>query len=508
MKNMDGSCLLYAVTDRRWLDGRALEEDVEAAILGGVTMVQLREKELPDDAFEEEARRVQQVCRRYGVPLIINDNVALAVKIGADGVHVGQSDMKAGDVRALIGPGRILGVTAKTVEAARAAEAAGADYLGSGAVFGTDTKPDAVPMEHALFEEICRSVAIPVVAIGHINAGNLARLSGRGMKGFAIVSGIFAEKDITSACRELRVLAEAAAGSPDYTALIRATLGTMHRTRPVIQCITNVITANDCANALLAIGASPTMAHHPEEMEDFARISDALVLNMGATESIAAMRIAAENAAELSHPVVIDPVGCAGSAFRRRMVRELIRLSHPACIRGNAAEIRALALDTDTGRGVDDLSGGGCSAGEETSVGERTMAAEGSGGASERREQRSLMDVIRDARALSAASGAIVIASGGTDVVVYQDAVRLISRGTEEMARITGSGCMLSSLLGAFLTAGQTIDHAAACCAFIGMCGEEAAARTKEEEGGTGTFRVRFIDALSRLRTGERPVSV
>lgn len=478
MKLTDRHCLLYAVTDRRWLNGRTLAGDVEAAILGGVTMVQLREKDLPEADFEKEALEVQRVCRKYGVPFLINDNVSLAVRIGADGVHVGQKDMKACDVRALIGPDMILGVTAKTVRQAKEAEAAGADYLGSGAVFGTETKPDAVPLDHALFESICRSVSIPVVAIGNVQAGNLALLSGRGMKGFAIVSGIFAQDNITAACRRLRTLAEAAVGTPDYEPLIREVMEKIRRKRPVVQCITNVITANDCANALLAVGASPTMAHHPEEMEDFARISDALVLNMGATESIEAMRTAGRIAAALGHPAVIDPVGCAGSVFRRRIVKELIETARPACIRGNASEIRALAMDMNTAKGVDD---------PETGIQEDSNAA----------NRPALEETIRAARKLSAASGAIVIASGETDIVVHGETLRFISRGTEDMARITGSGCMLSSLLGAFLSAGQTEEAAAACCAFMGICGEAASRKTREEHGGTGTFRVRLIDALS-----------
>lgn len=478
MKFTEKHCLLYAVTDRRWLGGRTLAEAVEDAVLGGVTMVQLREKDLPEADFEKEALAVQRVCRKYGVPFLINDNAALAVRIGADGVHVGQQDMKARDVRALIGPDMILGVTAKTVRQAREAEEAGADYLGSGAVFGTDTKPDAVPLDHALFADICRSVSIPVAAIGNVQEGNLALLSGRGMKGFALVSGIFAQDDITAACRRLRVLAEAAVGTPDYELMIREVLEALRRKRPVVQCITNMITANDCANAILAIGASPTMAHHPEEMEDFARISDALVLNMGATESIEAMRTAGRLAASQDHPVVIDPVGCAGSAFRRRIAKELIETARPVCIRGNASEIRALAMDINTGRGVDDPDAG---------------ATEGKNSAG----PPAFDETFRAARALSAASGAIVIASGAVDVVVKGETMRFISRGTEDMARITGSGCMLSSLLGAFLSVGQTAEHAAACCAYMGICGEAAARKTREEHGGTGTFRVRLIDALS-----------
>jgi thiamine-phosphate diphosphorylase len=199
--------LLYAVTDRSHLCGSTLPEQVEAALQGGASMIQLREKNLPVEAFEAEAREVLALCRRYGVPLLINDDAALAAKIGADGVHVGQNDMDPREARALLGPDAIIGVTARTKEQALKAEEAGADYLGSGAVFGTSTKPDAIPLSLDRFQEICESVSIPVVAIGGITSGNIMALRGRKMSGFAVVSGIFAAKDIEEETGKLLVAA-------------------------------------------------------------------------------------------------------------------------------------------------------------------------------------------------------------------------------------------------------------------------------------------------------------
>ena len=194
---------LYAVTDRTWLGNETLYEQVEKALKGGVTLVQLREKELDEETFEKEGRELLELCHRYHVPLIINDNVALAKKINADGVHIGQSDMAMQHARELLGADKIIGVTAKTVEQAKAAQAAGADYLGSGAVFGTSTKADAKPMELALFQKICESVEIPVVAIGGISGDNVLQLKGRKMAGIAVVSGIFACEDIEKGTAEL-----------------------------------------------------------------------------------------------------------------------------------------------------------------------------------------------------------------------------------------------------------------------------------------------------------------
>lgn len=208
MKFAESMLRLYAVTDRSWLGEQTLYEQVELALRGGATCVQLREKELDRDGFYREAKELKTLCARYGVPLIINDNVALAMEVNADGVHVGQEDMDAQDVRSLIGPGKILGVTAKTIEQAQNAQRNGADYLGSGAVFGSTTKWNAKPMSRELLQSICESVTIPVVAIGGIHRGNIATLAGTGIRGAAVVSGIFAAADIEEECRVLRAEVE------------------------------------------------------------------------------------------------------------------------------------------------------------------------------------------------------------------------------------------------------------------------------------------------------------
>ena len=200
--------LLYAVTDRAWTGRQTLYEQVEAALKGGVTCVQLREKALDGDAFLREAKELRALCRRYGVPFIVNDNVEVAVACGADGVHVGQEDMAAGEVRRRVGEDMLLGVSVHTVEQARQAVREGADYLGLGAVFPTGTKTDADRMSGETLRAICGAVEIPVVAIGGINRDNLLQLSGSGVDGVALVSAIFSAEDIEGACRELRALAE------------------------------------------------------------------------------------------------------------------------------------------------------------------------------------------------------------------------------------------------------------------------------------------------------------
>ena len=215
MKFKREHCILYGVTDRKWLKGESLCSQVEKALKGGATMIQLREKTLGGEEFRREALQIQKLCGEYGVPFLINDNVMLACEIDADGVHVGQKDMSVSDARRLLGPGKIIGATAKTVEQAVRAQAEGADYLGSGAVFGTETKGDAVRMDHELLDKICESVKIPVVAIGGISRENILELKGRKMAGMAVVSGIFGCDDIEKGTAELKKLALEVLKIPD-----------------------------------------------------------------------------------------------------------------------------------------------------------------------------------------------------------------------------------------------------------------------------------------------------
>lgn len=204
MKCAKENLLLYAVTDRHWLNGRTLKEVVLESLEGGVTMLQLREKHLDEAHFLEEAKELQTLCRSWHVPFLINDNVEIALAMEADGVHVGQSDMAAGDVRKKLGDDKIIGVSAQTVEQALLAEKAGADYLGVGAVFPTSSKDDANEVTYETLKAICSAVSIPVVAIGGITQENVHRLAGSGICGAAVISAIYAEPNIKKAAAELK----------------------------------------------------------------------------------------------------------------------------------------------------------------------------------------------------------------------------------------------------------------------------------------------------------------
>ena len=196
--------LLYAVTDRHWLNGRTLVDVVKESLDGGVTMIQLREKSLDEGKFLEEAKELQALCRERHVPFIVNDNVDIAKAMDADGVHVGQDDMAALDVRAKLGPDKLIGVSAHTVEEALLAEKQGADYLGVGAVFPTSSKSDVGEMSYETLKAICKAVSIPVVAIGGVSGENVGKLAGSGICGVAVISAIYAAKDVKAAAADLK----------------------------------------------------------------------------------------------------------------------------------------------------------------------------------------------------------------------------------------------------------------------------------------------------------------
>ncbi len=200
--------LLYAVTDRFWTGDKSLYEQVEEALIGGVSCLQLREKELEHDDFLNEAFEIKKLCKAYNVPFIINDNVTVAMECSSDGIHVGQHDMRVCDVRSIVGENMLLGVSVQTVSEALDAQKNGADYLGVGAVFKTSTKSDADSVSYETLKKICSAVDIPVVAIGGITKDNILSLCNSGIDGVALVSAIFSSSDIQNECRKLKKLAQ------------------------------------------------------------------------------------------------------------------------------------------------------------------------------------------------------------------------------------------------------------------------------------------------------------
>lgn len=440
---------LYAITDRRWLkEDECLENKVEEAILGGAGIVQYREKELKGNELRSQALKVKEVCNRYGVPLIINDDVELAAGIGADGVHVGRSDMGIADARRILGSDKIIGATAKTEEQAKEAYSAGADYLGSGAVFGSETKADAKHLSHELLTSITKCVPIPVVAIGGIDETNVSELKGIPIAGVAVIHGIFGRKNIRQA-----------------TASIRCHL----YERPVVQCITNHVTVNDVANVVLAMGASPIMAHHIKEVNEVQEKASALLLNLGATDDYDAMKEAMKTAIRYTHPVIIDPVGVAVSSFRRIQAEELLKIGIPACIRGNYSEILALFREKETLNGLDD---------------DRTYD-----------NIEEMKDVVCK---YAKRTGTIVAASGVTDIISDGKTTVCIETGHSMQRQITGSGCMLSAAIASQIAVGTHIElpYIAGTCKYIGDRAAKAAEEMMREEKGNMSFRTCFVDSI------------
>lgn len=214
-KTVQEATLLYAITDRAWLKpGETLEEQVETILANGATCLQIREKHLDDKAFLAEALRIKPICEAYDVPLIINDNVAIAKACDADGVHVGQNDMEIAAARAILGPDKWIGTSAHNVAEALKAKENGCDYMGSGAVFGSNTKTDAGTLDHQELRRICQATGLPVVAIGGITADNAARLAGTGVDGIAVISALFAQPDKAAATRQMLELARRVVNTP------------------------------------------------------------------------------------------------------------------------------------------------------------------------------------------------------------------------------------------------------------------------------------------------------
>ncbi|MBS6445143.1 MAG: thiamine phosphate synthase [Ruminococcus sp.] len=196
-------CILYAITDRTWLNGHSLEDVVEQSLMGGVDIIQLREKNLDFNSFLESAIKIKKLTEKYNVPLIINDNIEVCRQSNADGVHIGQGDTPLFKARKILGKDKIIGVTAKTIQQALEAQLNGADYLGVGAMFGSTTKKDAIPLTFQQLADIRKSVTIPIVAIGGINANNIDKFANTNVDGIAVVSAIYGQTDIKSATENL-----------------------------------------------------------------------------------------------------------------------------------------------------------------------------------------------------------------------------------------------------------------------------------------------------------------
>ncbi|KAI1291637.1 hypothetical protein EDD11_008838 [Mortierella claussenii] len=500
---------LYLVTDSGLNHpSRTLLQSVEDSIQGGVTLVQLREKELSTPDFIDLARKVHDITKKYNVPLLINDNLEVALAIDAEGAHVGQDDISCTEARRLLGPNKILGLSTGTPEEALKALADGADYIGIGTCFMTQTKSPKRTLGpigvRTILEALPRDHTLKTVVIGGIKEDNTRRVvehsaasNGRILDGVAVVTGIVSAKDAKIASeallKEFKTGYENASrysqGQGKIQLMAQGTsveetlkkfpelLKTLREKSPLTHHISNYVVMNDTANATLALGGSPIMAPSASEAEDLSKVVSSVVLNIGTlTDSfVDCMLEAGKHANAQSKPVIFDPVGAGATSFREATTRRILNHVHVDIIKGNAGEISTIAkivgCDTESiaMRGVDSLGSG-------------------------------FSNPAAVVQAVAKREKCVVAMTGKVDYV--SDGVRTVTieNGHEYQGRITGSGCMSASSIASFAAISPS-DHFAAAVAGIlalNLAGEHAGAR--DDVRGPGTFRAAFIDEMANLK--------
>lgn len=467
-KNIDYS--MYLVTDRDILKGRDLNKAVEESILGGTTVVQLREKHINDEEFLKIAIELKKVTDKYKIPFIINDNVNVAKLVDADGVHIGQSDDNLAHAREVLGPNKIIGVSVGTIEEAIKAEKGGADYLGIGTIFFTATKDDInVPLELDGLSEIVRSIEIPNVAIGGIHLDNVEDVMRTGTDGVAIISEILGREDIRKASENLLTKIKKGAREMEKN-LLGTVVEKVREKQPIVFHITNTVTINDCANITLAMGASPLMSFCEEELEDILSFSSSLVINIGTMDKPMRDMVvkAGQIANRLGKPVILDPVGVGASAMRKNLVEDLIKNVKFAVIKGNMAEIKSIAgMKNDSNRGVDSVE-----------------------------ELENADEIAKD---LALRLNTVIALTGKQDIVTDGEKVAKINNGTPILGKVTGTGCMSASLVGS--TCGATDNYfvgATTAIAIMGISGEIAESGLIKGQGNA-SLRVGIIDSVYNM---------
>ncbi|CAO3658297.1 unnamed protein product [Umbelopsis ramanniana] len=414
----------------------------------------ITEKNLDTRPFIELARKTKEITQKYNVPLIINDRVDVALAVDAEGVHVGQDDMTLAQVRNFIGPNKIIGVSVNNVQEAQDAISGGADYLGIGAVWFTSTKKlSKKPLGVDGVQTILQSMGdtnVQTVAIGGINQQNTPQLmvkssvEGRHLDGVAVVSAIMSSTEPKQTCKDFADIVRqycskcikvgtATQEHPDTNEMIEdiiKLIPTIRQKVPMVHHITNNVVINDNANATLALGASPIMATHPEDVKDLASVNGAMVLNMGTVDETItnSMVLAAQENVIHGHPVIFDPVGACATNLRRKVSARFLQECEFTVIKGNAGEILGLAGKTGKSRGVD-------------SVGtyDESIAAQ------------AVKELATKHKCVVGMTGVIDYVSDGQRVIALEN-------GHELMASITGSGCMATTVVGCF-AAGKFLCH-------------------------------------------------
>ena len=457
---------LCLVTDRKILGEKDIVQAVEESIEGGVTMVQLREKDATPEEFYQIALRVKAITDRYSIPLIINDDVLLADKIDAAGVHIGQNDMEPGEARKILGDKKIIGVSVSSMEEIQNTDLSLLDYVGVGPIFPTLSKGDASePMGLENLKKMAESYQIPMIGIGGIEADNIAEIIHAGIDGAALITGILADKNISSAAKNLREEVDRALVMREFKKILENT----RENNPLVYNLTNSVTMNDCANVTLAVGASPLMSFCLEEMEEILSMASSVVINIGTMEPhMREMALEVGKIANrLKKPIVLDPVGAGASKVRKKFVEELLENVKFHVVKGNLAEIKSLLNLDSASHGVDSL---------ET---EDNGAEVG--------------------RLFYEKYGTTVAITGKVDYIVHGSKTIAVYNGDEKMRKITGTGCMTASIIGGFLSEGESFWGASLGIISMGISGEIAL----ENSRGLSSFKIELIDALSNITLEE-----
>ncbi|KAF4653994.1 hypothetical protein FOZ61_005094 [Perkinsus olseni] len=469
---------VYACTNGKF--SLELPRMVASAIAGGATCVQLRLKDVSTGDYIKLAKETKKAMPSH-VPLIIDDRVDVCLASGADGVHVGDSDMPVKDARSIIGPDKILGVsTYGRREDAIAAIQDGADYIATGAVYPTVTKPGAVAKgldQIDVLKEALKATGktLPIVAIGGISPVTAIDCVQRGADGVCAVSQIFdswespesrARKFLKSYCSGMEIRSKLSTHGRYDGGRVAGLWAKLAQAGPLTQCITNYVSMNFMANALLAAGASPAMAHAKEEAPQFLEMAGALNVNIGTLSSnwVDSMRACAKKATETGKPWVLDPVAAGATTFRTGVATELLSYK-PTILRGNGGEILALAGETGAVKGVDSTVGSDAA--------------------------------LEAAKHIARKFGSVVCISGATDFVTDGNRVIEVCHDVPMLPSITATGCTLSALMTSFcVVAEDPIDAAVAACAGWSLAAQEASVRAE----GPGSLAVELLNTLPKLR--------
>ncbi|OAA38119.1 Hydroxyethylthiazole kinase [Metarhizium rileyi] len=473
---------VYLVTDSTpaILGDKDLVGVVEASLRGGATVVQYRDKTSAREDLVATARKLHRLTRSYGVPLLINDRVDVAVEVGCEGVHIGQDDMALEQARELLGPGKTIGATASSEEEAIRACEAGADYLGLGTVYSTTTKKDTksiigpsgvCSILTALHE--AGHASIPTVCIGGINASNAPSVLAasasphKALDGVAVVSAIIAAENPAAVTRDLL--------GKVITAKIPAVIAATSTKSPLSHNMTNSVVQNLAANVALCVGASPIMSNYAEEAADLAQLGAALVINTGTVtpQGLGNHIQALEAYNKAGRPVILDPVGAGATAVRRHAVQTLLSSGTFTVIKGNQAEIQTVHGASVTQRGVDSSSSSSLTV-----------------------PQRALL-----VRSVARQRQCVVLLTGPTDLVSDGRRTVRIDNGHEYLGMVTGTGCTLGTTLSAMAAAYEEDAFVAAVAGTVlfGVAAELAAQR--HDIKGPGSFVPAFLDELFAIRS-------